>query len=292
MQKFNYYRPGCGAEVSKLLLAYPETAGIIAGGTDLMVQLREGEKRFQRLAHLIDLSALKEEMGSIREEEENIVIGALATHTEIEYSELVRNHLPFLSQAAASVGSPQIRNLGTIGGSICNGSPAADPLPALIAAGTTVLVQGEEGLRPVSLVEFYRGRGQLDLRPGEFVKEFRVNKLPAGASSVFVKLGRRKALAISRLNAAVSMKINEAGEMNDVRIAPGCIFTRPDRVKEAEVLLNGQKPSMELFDEAGKTAADVMVERTGIRWSTEYKRPALEGMIADGLSQAAGWEVE
>ncbi len=290
MFKYNYYRAETILDVCKQLATYKEKARIIAGGTDLMVQIREQDKKWLGLECLIDITALEQELRYIKEEENNIHIGALATHTDIEESELIRTYLPFLGAASATVGSPQIRNRGTIGGSICNASPAADPLTPLVAADTRVVIQGLEKIREVKLPEFYLGKGKIDLKDGEFVREFIVQKLSKNVRTEFVKLGRRKALAISRLNVAVALVFDHQGIISEARIAPGCIFVKPDRVTKAEEVVIGKRPSEEVFQAAGKAVSEVMIERTGIRWSTEYKQPAVEGIVEDALCKAAGME--
>ena len=223
--------------------------------------------------------------------QEYVYIGPLSTHTDLEQSEIIAKHIPFLGWASATVGSPQIRNRGTLGGSIGNAFPASDPLPALIAADALIKVYGQDGERVCLLKDFYEGKGSLKLEPGEFIREFVVKKLPEGARMGFSKLGRRKALAISRLNCAAALTMDSEGTITEARIAPGCIFILPDRVEKAEQVLIGQKPSEELFAKAGKAVSEVMIERTGVRWSTQYKEPAVQEIVLRALCQAAGMEV-
>lgn len=290
MFQYNYYRVKDLRDLSRQLVRYGCKARIIAGGTDIMVQIYEKDQQWKGLKCLLDITPLRSEMRYIDEHSDAIYIGALSTHTDIENSAAIRQHIPFLAKACSTVGSPQVRNLGTIGGSICNASPAADPLTPMVAAGTIVVIQGPAGVRTVDLQAFYLGKGKVDLKPGEFVKEFLVNKLPEGMRNEFIKLGRRKALAISRLNASAAILLGKQGEIVDARLAPGCIFTKPDRVDKAERLLLGQMPSKDLFQMAGKAVSETMIERTGERWSTEYKQPAVEGIVEESLMRAAGLE--
>lgn len=287
MFQYHYYRAETVREVCETLKKFNGHVGIVAGGTDIMVQIREKDSRWKNMECLLDISFLQDELGFIKEEEKQIHIGALNTHTNLEKSECINRFLPFLSEACSTVGSPQIRNRGTIGGSICNASPAADPLTPLIAAGADVVIWGMNGERQEELRSFYKGKGKVDLGEDEFVKGFIVPKLPEGTVMKFGKLGRRKALAISRLNVSAAIKVNEDERITFVRIAPGCIFAAPDRVEKAEQLLMGEKVSKELFKEAGKVVADEMIERTGIRWSTQYKQPAVEGIVEETLIEAA-----
>lgn len=287
MFQYNYERAKTIQEVCETLKKYNGHVGIVAGGTDIMVQIREKDQRWKDMECLLDISYLKKELGYIKEEGQEIHIGALNTHTELENSQIIRKYLPFLSEACSTVGSPQIRNRGTIGGSICNASPAADPLTPLIAADAEIIIVGLNGERRKALVDFYIGKGKVDLGEGEFVKGFVVQKFPEGIVTKFGKLGRRKALAISRLNVSVALKIDGAGVITFARMAPGCIFATPDKVKKAEELLVGQKVSEKLFEAAGKIVSQEMIGRTGVRWPTQYKQPAVEGIVEETLIEAA-----
>lgn len=219
MFKYNYYRAKNSLDVCEQLLKYKEKAHIVAGGTDIMVQIRERDQKWKVLECLIDIMALEPELRYVKEEEKQIHIGALCTHTDLEESKAIQTFFPFLGVACATVGSPLIRNRGTIGGSICNASPAADPLTPLIATDTKVVIQGMTGTREVSLKEFYLGKGKIDLQEGEYLKEFIVQKLPEKVHTQFVKLGRRKALAISRLNVSVALAMDVQGMITEARIA-------------------------------------------------------------------------
>ncbi len=291
MLKYNYYRVKSLQDLSEQLTNFGNKAKIIAGGTDIMVQIYENDKKWKDLECLLDISSIKDEMSYIKEDGDKIHIGALSSHTDISKSDIINKYLQPLAKACNSVGSPQIRNMGTVGGSICNASPASDPLPPMILAGTTVVIHGKDGTREVDLQAFYLERGKTDLNAGEFVKEFIVNKIPDEMRSEFVKLGRRKALAISRLNVATGVLLDNDNKIVEARIAPGCIFVNPERVTRAEQLLIGQTPSSELFKKAGKVVAEVMIEKTGVRWSTEYKQPAVEGIIEESLLRTLGMEV-
>ena len=291
MITYNYYRARSLNDIASVLEGYGEDARIVAGGTDIMVQLHEKDCRLKDLKCLIDITYLERELRYITENEENIYIGPLATHTDIESSPVIKKNLPFLAKASSEVGSPQIRNRGTIGGAIGNASPASDPLPVLIASDARVRLLGPNGERELLLKELYEGKGKLGLRKGEFIREFIVKKLPEGTRTGFSKLGRRKALAISRLNCAAALTFDAEGRIREARIAPGCIFTIPDRAEEAERLLTGKKPSEELFYEAGRAVSELMTVRTGTRWSTEYKKPVAEEIVFRALAEAACMEV-
>lgn len=288
--RFDYYRAKNTDEACKLLSEYQGNIKLIAGGTDLMVQIKEKSSKTKAMDAVLDISFLQEELRYISEDDTHVYIGALATHTDIEESAVIKKYMPFLSEACATVGSPQIRNMGTLGGSICNASPAADPLTPLIADDAQIVIKGVSGKRLLALTDFYKDKGEVDLKSDELAIGFVIKKNLAQRNTEFIKLGRRKALAISRLNAAVSLIITDDGRLEDVRIAPGCIFVIPDRVRSAEDILNGKPPSKELFKKAAQLVSDEMIARTGIRWSTEYKKPAIEGLIEEALLKACKME--
>lgn len=290
MQDFEYLCPKSVEKCCALLRKYGKEAAVIAGGTDILVQLREGSKRFGTMKYLIDISSIPE-LKAITENGDEIEIGALATHTEIAKSSLVKEYGFLLTVACESVGSPQIRNLGTLGGSICNASPAADPLTPLMVLEAEAVIASQEMIRREKVRNLFVKSGTLDLKEGEFITGFVFKKMPVDSVGTFEKLGRRKALAISRMNVAVTMKLDEEGKICEAKICPGCVFAVPDLVPEATEILLGKKPGEELFLEAGKIVAKVMIEKTGRRWSTKYKEPVIEWLTQRALLNAAGMEV-
>ena len=285
MISFDYTRPKTIEEACSVLKTYGEQSRVLAGGTDLLIQLRDGDKRWKNLKMIVDcadVTALK----AIELKGNTLEIAACATYSEIERDANVRALFPFLADAANTVGAPQIRNLGTIGGGICNGSPASDPLTPLIAVDALARVASHKGVRELPVADLYDKSGALSVQPDELLTHFILPVLPAKTQFAFVKLGRRKALAISRMNVAAAIRLSDQGLVEDVRIAPGCVFATPMRVTEAESLLLGKKPTDEWFKQAGKSVSAVMIERTGVRWSTEYKKPVVEALTERALREA------
>lgn len=321
-----YVRPDSLEEALKWLARRGSETRVLAGGTDLLVQLRqrsgdlviksrvletlpgetgeafrgrpEGAAREpfegaqpeeEAPPWLMDISRLTELKG-ISESADRLAIGALATHSRISESAAVRRHAQALAEACAGVGGPQIRSRGTIGGNIANASPAADTLPALVALDGSVAVARWEGggvkVREVSVTDLVTGPYRTALAPDELIVGVSVPILAAGARSVFVKLGRRNAMSISRLSVAVRAVLAEDGRVVNVRICPGSATPRPMRFPEAEKALIGRFPSMELVQDAAKAVGDGMVAATGVRWSTKYKRPVVEALVRRALAAA------
>ncbi|MEA4871136.1 MAG: FAD binding domain-containing protein [Christensenella sp.] len=288
MQQLNYLHPNTLEECLAALHRAEGTALPYAGGTDVMIHLRERTEHMRKMRSLVDLSGLPELRG-ITLGDGMIRLGAMNTHTEVATSPLLKKHAPFLSDAAATVGSLQIRNAGTIGGNVCNGSPAADTVTPLVALDAQAVLACVSGTRTVPVVELY-GRAGMALKPDELLLAFLFPSFAAW-STAFLKLGRRKALAISRMNVAAALRLDN-GRIQEARISPGCVFRTPDRVRNAEEILIGQSPSKELFAQAGVLAAEEMIRRTGVRWSTEYKQPVLEALVERALLEAAGLRTE
>ena len=289
MQQLQYACPTTLDECLLLMKGAGAEAMPYAGGTDVMIHLRDRAACVQNIRLLVDLAKL-EPLRGIRLENGMIHLGAMTTHAEAAHSTLLHEHAPFLAAAANTVGSQQIRNTGTIGGNVCNGSPAADTASPLTALYAEAVVRSASGTRKVPLPELY-GRNGITLAPDELVTEF-VFPSFAGWQTAFIKLGRRKALAISRMNVAAALELQNDGTISGARIAPGCVFRSPDRVREAEEHLIGKAPSRALFAEAGLISSEEMIRRTGVRWSTEYKKPVLEALVERALLQAAGLPLE
>jgi CO/xanthine dehydrogenase FAD-binding subunit len=289
MIKYEYLCPTSIKEACMILAKYGAESRIIAGGTDLMVQIRDEDKRFVNIKYVVDLAHIRE-MDFIKDEGNTIIIGALVTHDKIAKSAILKNMVPFLCEAANSVGSPQIRHRGTIGGNICNASPAADAIPPLIALDAEVKIESILGVRTVPLKSIYVKANNINLAADEILTEIIFKKPDPQVKTAFIKLGRRKALAISRINVAVAVRLDGEGKVAEVRISPGCIFATPDRVTDAENVLLGKIPTKELIHEAGVKVSEEMIKRTGIRWSTEYKKPVVEALTRRGLKKALGVE--
>jgi carbon-monoxide dehydrogenase medium subunit/xanthine dehydrogenase FAD-binding subunit len=285
MQRFSYLSP---KTLGEALAAMHEHAGHIrplAGGTDLMIELRNELQAFPGMDFALDLTRVGELTG-ISEENGLVRIGSMATHDAVSRSPLVHAAADMLAQACFSVGAQQIRNVATIGGNICNAAVAADTLSPLAALDACVTLQSVSGTRELPLTEFVTGAGKTAIHPDELLVRLAFRPLTAWRT-VFVKLGRRKALAISRINAAVALRF-ENGKIADARISPGCVFASPRRVSSAEQLLLGCAPSEKLFERCGKAVSEEMIKITGVRWSTEYKYPALSAVVSRALCIAAG----
>ena len=285
MRKFTFLTPHSLSEALLLLREHAGRIKPLAGGTDLMVELRGDNEKIESMDYALDLTVLPE-LRSITLENGLVSIGAMATHNDVATSPVVRSAAAMLAEASASVGAQQIRNTGTIGGNVCNAAVAADTLSPLAALDARITLLSVSGARELPLSAFILGAGKTALQPDELLTKISFSPL-SGWQSRFVKLGRRKALAISRMNAAIALRF-EGGCIAEARVSPGCVFASPRRVPGAEALLIGQAPSFSLFEACGKAVSEEMFAVTGVRWSTEYKYPALAAIVRRALCEAAG----
>ena len=283
MAKFDYKRPTSLAECLTILKDGGDHGKIIAGGTDLMVEIRAGKEK--DLAYVVDVTHI-DDLKGIKKIGDKISIKPGTTHDSIVHDPFIAEGASFLADASHTVGSPQIRNAGTIGGSIGTASPASDPAPVLIALNGILTIESKDrGARHMLIEDFIVKPYKTDLAKDEIITDITVDNL-AGYKTAFVKLGRRKALAIARMNVAVALTLDGEGRVEDIRIVPGSAFPVAKRIKEAEAVLLGQKPTDELIEKAGDTVAEEMVKVTGIRWSTEYKQPVIASLTKRAIRQA------
>ncbi|MGB8369105.1 MAG: FAD binding domain-containing protein [Limisphaerales bacterium] len=284
MKPFDYIPVATIAEACSLLSEHGPDASVLAGGTDLLIKLRHPSTKPPKV--LLDTSRANE-LGGIIESDGGILIRPLTTHSQLLRSNVLRTFAPCLVSAASTIGSPQIRNRGTIGGNIMNAATCADTVPPLIALGAIVTLQSKTGRRELDLAELFLKPYQTRAKPDELLTAVRFSKLPANARSAFIKLGRRNALSTSRLSVAAILQMNDDGRIGDARIVPGSVFPVWKRVTDAEAMLVGEKPAVKLFAAAGKKVAGQMIKEAGRRWSSEYKEPVIAVLVRRALEQAA-----
>jgi CO/xanthine dehydrogenase FAD-binding subunit len=233
---------------------------------------------------VVDIT-LTPELHEIRREGEVVTIGAAASFSEIIDSQVVQETAPLLIEACHSVGAPQIRNMGTLGGNVANAAACADSLPALVCLDATAHALTPAGALQWTVSELVIRPNQTKLPAGALLTGFSYQAPAAGSRGVFLKLGRRNALAISRLTVAALGRINESGKVAEIRLVPGSATPQIRRFPEAEGHLLGQTPTVALCEEAARIAVEEMTAVTGKRWSSEFKEPALFSMVARALLQ-------
>ncbi|MBS3918268.1 MAG: xanthine dehydrogenase family protein subunit M [Deltaproteobacteria bacterium] len=273
---FDYIIPETLEEACNILWEAGKGVGVIAGGTDLVIGLRNGDHS-PRL--LIDITRIPE-LRKIEEQDGRILIGAAVTHSEIVSSPLLKKYGKILSDAASVIGSPQIRNLGTIGGNIVNASPAADSLPPLMVLNAVGKIVSREGAREAPLDQLFKGPYETNLKPHEILVHIGFEKLSSVMRSSFIRLARREAMAIARMSMAVVLRIERSSNLiKDIRISPGAVMPRPQRMPEVEDFLKGKSPDEAILKTASQKVSGVMVLTSGVRSSTPYKAPVVEALF-------------
>ena len=280
---FDYKTPASIQEACDLLWKANGKAKLIAGGTDLVIGLRNGD---QNPPLIIDVTRI-EELRKIEERNGTISIGAAVTHSEIASSPLITRYAKVLSDAASEIGSPQIRNLGTIGGNIVNASPAADTIPPLMVLNAIGKVVSKEGEKAVPIYQLFKGPYETSLKPYELLVKVTFQKLSSAMRGTFIRLARRDAMAIGRMSVAIVLeKEKRKKQIKDIRIAAGSVTPTPQRFSEAEDSLRGKLPDEETLRRASLKISEMMINRTGIRASTPYKRPVIEAVFIRAMRKA------
>ncbi len=285
MYDFDFLRPQSLDEACKLLASLAGKAKIIAGGTDFMVDLHN-RKIPEDLEAVVDISSLTE-LNYIREDGEYVRIGANVTHARIASSELLKNYAPLLAVASHSLGSAQVRNRGTIGGNLVNAAPCCDTAPPLVVLEAVLIIRSKSKQREVPIENFFNGAYDVNMSFDEILSEIYFRKLSDKQKNIFLRLARRNALTKSRMSLAMIGE-QEEGRVKDLRVSGGSVTPVPGRFKKAEKLVIGKEPSVELFEEAARLISEEMIEKSGYRWSTEYKKPVIEELSVRAFNEILG----
>jgi carbon-monoxide dehydrogenase medium subunit len=278
---FVFHRPSTLDEACNLARELGDGAWFLAGGTDVVPDLK---RRLRAARHLISLGAI-EELKGIRQHGDGIEIGALATHAEVASSDLVREVLPSPSDAAGSIGGHQVRSQATIGGNWCGGVPCADTPPVCIAGRAKAVVDDGNGEREVDAAEFITAPRETVLERGEILRAIRIPAPPAHCGTSFQRFTLRKGLALAVASAAVALELDR-GKIASARVALGAVGPRPIVAATSVSVLEGKAPGDDLFDEAARAAAGDAKPITDIRGSKEYRREIVRVLTRRGLTEA------
>jgi CO/xanthine dehydrogenase FAD-binding subunit len=280
-----YLFPSSVEEALAMLAEWEGRARLVAGGTDLIIELTEG----RRAAHcLVDITHIAG-LDRIALQDGMIVLGANVTHRRASESPLIRERAAVLAQACRAVGSLQIRNVGTLGGNVANAMPAADGTTALLALGAEAEIADGEGRRWVPLPDLFAGPGvsRVD-STREMLTAFRFQALGQGQASALERIARRRALALPILICAVVVTLHEDGEhFESARIALGPVAPVPFRASQAEESLRGAPISLEAMARAGEIAMQESHPRSSLlRASKEYREEVIKVLVRRGLERA------
>jgi carbon-monoxide dehydrogenase medium subunit len=278
---FEYHEPASLAEAVDLGTRFGPDARFLAGGTDLVIQMRRGKVQPRHVVALHRVPGL----GGIAVDGA-LTLGALVTHRQIERAPSFQGALRGLVEGAEVVGGHQIRNVGTVGGNIVNASPAADVVPVLLALDASVTCAGRAGERTLPLDEFLVGPGQTRRHPEEVLTTIRFPRLAARSATAFLKAGRRRAMEISVVCVAVRLTLDDDGtRCRAARIALGAVAPTTWRARAAERVLEGQPLTADALREAGVQAARDCQPISDVRASARYRRLLVEAMVPRALAR-------
>ena len=283
MKPFAYFDPESIDEVVRLLRE-KENCELIAGGTDLLVNIKQ---ELSSPDALISFRKIKEMKTIKKETNGSLTIGAATPLSKVVTSPEVRNFQIAISNAAEKVGSKQIRNRGTIGGNICNASPAADTAPILLALEAKAKIESQDGKRVVPMTEFFLGPGNTALQRGEVLTALVIPTEAANFQCAYLKLGVRKALEIPIVGVAVAVKTVD-GRCEIARIALGAVGPTPMRSSRAERLVTGAdltENTEAIAEEAARLAMEECSPITDIRASKEYRRDMVGIIVKRAIKQ-------
>ena len=271
-------------EALELISGGNEGIGIIAGGTDVVAGMRQGSNRFGRINQLVDVNHIKE-MKGITGAGGIVTIGAAETFSGIISNKIIRKELPLLAKACGTIGSVQIRNRATIAGNFVNNAPCADTVPVLLAYDSTIEIKSLAGKRELPLAEFLKAPYRTQLNSDEIVTSIKV-PLPKGDfKGDFYKLGRRRAVAISRITLALLIEIKES-RINRLRIASGAVTPIGTRFNGIEKEFEGKTADEKTLKAIASRLGERVIEVTGLRWSSEYKLPVVQQICYQMLYSA------
>jgi CO/xanthine dehydrogenase FAD-binding subunit len=277
-----YFAPQKIEEALEILSKYGKERKVIAGGTDLLIQYYD---RLYEVGSWLDLKNIKE-LKEIKIHRNQMIIGAMVTHTQLEKSEDIKKYFPVLNQAAADIGSPQIRNRGTIGGNIVNASPAGDLLAPLIAykAVFKLLCGKDETLVPAE--NFFLGPKKTILRPEQLLVQVILPLPKTKTYGCWIKIGKRKALIIATVTLALVVEMDENNKIiKDVRTCLGSVAPTPIEIKEIRKKMAGKNFNQLDFNQLGQLVEDKISPIDDIRGTREYRKNVAKNIMINALEE-------
>lgn len=282
LRRFRLEEPESVAEVSELLGRFGDSAKIYAGGTELLLAMKEGLIHYERL---INVKQLKD-LGAVTEDNGSIKIGALCTHRQLETSTLLQEKLPSLVKLEQNVANVRVRQAGSIGGNLCFAEPHADPGTLLMALGAKMIAEKNSGKREIEAQDFFVDAYETSLQADELLTEIRVPKPGGNGRSAYLKFGY-----LERPSVGVAVALTLDGTtVNDVRIAVGCAGPAPKRVAEAEAILTGKgkDEAVALLQQAGTVAGRASEAISDLHGAQDYKEHIVGVLLKRAFNSIVG----
>lgn len=279
------FRQAADLEEARLILTDATTPWrILAGGTDLLIEMRDANRGDPADVRFLDITRING-LRDIRKSNGELHLGTLVTFSDLICSELVRCEFPILADMACQMGSVQIRNRATIGGNLVNANPCADSAPPLMALDARITLENYGGQRSIPLRSFILGSGRTALKQDEILTKITIKTKENKEGWAYIKLGRRNSAAISRITVAV-LRRNSINGNPDTRIALGAVMPIPIRMASVEQILNESEWDELTIRHASEQARVEVGNITGVRWSSPYKLPVVENLVSRALSMA------
>jgi len=271
------------------LLSENPQAKIISGGTDVLIRLREGHEEYSSLVDIHDMEELK---GISYTDMGDIEIGSAVTFTEVVDSEIINDVIPVLALAAGTVGGPQVRNVATIGGNLCNGAVSADSLASLCVLDAVLVTEGKDGEREIPVMEFYLGPGKVVLEQTEVLKYIRISlNNYAGFGTHYYKYAMRNAMDIATIGCASAVKLDE-GKIEQLKISFTVAAPKPVRAATAEKFAVGLEPTDENIKKIAEQVMSDVTPRDSWRASKDFRLHIIETLaervIKNAIEDAGG----
>jgi carbon-monoxide dehydrogenase medium subunit len=289
LQDFIYERP---ETIGEAIVAMRATdARALAGGTDLVPQLREGRRR---AARIVDLKHIPEMTAIMVLPDGSVSIGAAASATAVARHAAIAAGYPAVAESAQLIGGVQVQNRASLGGNICNAAPSADGVPALICHGAQALIAGPEGTREMPVEAIFAGPGRTTLAPGELMVAIRLPPVARHAAGAYLRFTPRREMDIAIAGAAAWLRLSENGTIVEARLALASVAPTPIRAPTAERKLVGGRPTGVLFEEAGRLAAQDARPISDTRGSAGYRATLVAVLVARVLAECGrrlGFEV-
>jgi len=281
--RFEYLEPATIEEAVSLLTKYNGRAKVIAGGTDLLVPMRQKVIRPDYVVDIINIPGLDY---INYDDEKGLRIGALTTIRSLEKSAELNQRYPVISQAASQLGSVAIRNMGTLGGNLCNAAPSAETAPALIGLSAEARIVGPDGERVVPLEDFFTGPGTTVLKTAELLVEIQVPVLPPRTKGVYLKHAIRGSIDLAIVGVAAVVTLERSNVCKDIKLVLGAVAPTPMRARQAEEIIKGKKIDDALIDKCAQVASDESRPITDVRASYWYRKEIVKVFTRQAIKEA------
>ena len=269
MRKFEYHAPEVLDEALALMNQYTSEASVLAGGTDLIVQMKSGQTRPQVV---VDVKKIAELNRLEWDEDKGLHVGAAVSLSKLAAFQALKEKFSIFAQACSLIGSIQIRNRATMGGNICNAAPSADTAPPLLCLRAKAVVACLTGTRTISMEELFVGPGQTALNPNELLVEVVIPYPPLSSAGCYLRHTPRAEMDIAVVGVAAFLVLSSQGDtIQDARIALGAVAPTPIRATQAETVLTGKPPTQDLVEEAAERSVEVAEPISDVRGSAEYR---------------------